>query len=121
MVEIMEKELTKQELLAVQVAGNQERLNDLENRVELLEIIAKKETSGVQIDEPELLTKKVIQINAKGKKYFCLTPLEQQVFTENNPGVKTETYSLELPAFVADGYLDDPENKKQFTKRTKKQ
>ena len=62
-------------------------------------------------------TKKVVQINANGKSYFCTTNQEQQIFSENNPDVETETFTLELPVAVANGYLNDPENKKQFTKQ----
>lgn len=62
-------------------------------------------------------TTRVIQINAEGKRYFCSTPEEQQIFTENNPDVKTESFNLELPISTADKYLNDPENKKQFIKR----
>ncbi len=54
-----------------------------------------------------------------GKKYFCITPEEQQVFSENNPGVETETFKVELPVFIANRYLNDPENKKQFTVKEK--
>lgn len=93
----------------------QEKVDELENRVQLLEIIAKQ---GLKVSaEPTQTVKKVIQINAKGKRYFCETTQEQQVFSENNPGVKTETFSIELPVADADKYLNDPENKKQFTKK----
>lgn len=117
MVETTNEVKAEEELLAARMSEVQEKLDDLENRVELLEIIAKKEAPETQIEETQSQVKKVIQINAKGKKYFCTTPLEQQIFSENNPGVKTETYTLELPVFIVDKYLNDPENKKQFTKK----
>lgn len=63
--------------------------------------------------------KKIIQINAKGKKYFCETPQEQQIFAENNPGVKTETFNLEMPIAIANGRLNAPGNKEQFAKQAK--
>ncbi len=96
-----------------------ERIDSLENRVELLEIIAKKGSPGGLSEEIQRDVKKVIQINAKGRKYFCETDLEQHLFTENNPGVVTESYNIELPTDIADRYLSNPENKKQFVKKEK--
>ena len=90
------------------------RCDDLTNRIELLEIIAKK--TGPAEDEQQK-SRKVTQINMGGKKYICETAAEEAIFTENNPGVKTETYHLELPDHIIDGYLNDPENKKQFTRK----
>lgn len=93
----------------------QKKLNDLENRVQLLEIIVKKQSSGPQPEQEEM--KKVIQINAKGKKYFCETPQEQQVFSKNNPGVKTETFNIELPILTANERLNAPGNREQFAEK----
>ena len=90
--------------------------SDLTNRIELLEIIAKKTgTAEPEQDRP----RKVIQINANGKKYICETDEEVVIFRENNPGAAIETYNLELPDHVIQGYLNDPENKKQFTRKEK--
>ncbi len=97
-----------------------DRLDNLENRVDLLEIIAKKAMSVVPEKEPEQeKMKKVIQINAGSKKFFCMTSLDERIFAENNPGVKTESFHVELLETIADAYLNDPENKKQFTKKEK--
>lgn len=134
-----------------EISDIQEELNALKNRVELLEIIAKKGTAAAE-SEPQQRTKKVIQINAKGRKYFCTTPEEVQRFLDNNPDLKRdiqgeidevkateayrntknqkhnaaiqkvaqltrtkmETHNIHLPDHVADKYLNDPENKKQF-------
>lgn len=93
----------------------QEKLDNLENRVQLLEVIAKKQLTELEplVDE----VKKVIQINAKGKTYFCTTSQEQYIFSQNNPGVETETFNIELPVSLANEYLNKPENKEQFTKK----
>lgn len=107
---------TEEELLAVKLGDIQEKQGELENRVRLLEIIAGKGASGVQEDTQQQ-TKKVIQINANGKKYICITQADVQVFKENNPGIEMETHTLELPAFIVDGYMNDSENKKQFTRK----
>jgi len=90
-----------------------EKLNELTNRVELLEIIAKK-GSG---EESRPATKEIIQINMGDKKYFCETQLEHQAFKENNPTAKTESFNVEMPTDQADKYLNDPENKKQFVRK----
>lgn len=118
-----------------------EKQEELENRMSLLEIIAKKSVSEVPL-EPQQTMKKVIQISTMpkmskakynnkreliakeeviepGKTYFCTTPQEQSIFADNNPDVKVETFNIEMPTFVADKHLNDPENKKQFTKKEK--
>lgn len=92
------------------------RCDDLTNRIELLEIIAKKAGSAEDVQET---SRKVIQINMGGKKYICETAAEEAIFTENNPDAVKETYHLELPDHIIQGYLDDPENQKQFTRKEK--
>ena len=62
---------------------------------------------------------KITQVNAHGKEYFCIDAQEEIIFMENHPGAKTETFKIELPASVADKYLNDPENKKHFTRKDK--
>ncbi len=52
-----------------------------------------------------------------GQAYFCKTKEEECIFSENNLGVEIETFSIELLASTARKYLDNPENKKQFTKQ----
>lgn len=51
------------------------------------------------------------------RAYFCKTKEEECIFSENNPGVETETFSIELLTSTARKYLDDPENKRQFTRQ----
>ncbi len=94
------------------------RCDDLTSKVELLTIIAKKADSTEQRDEQEK-SRKVTQINMGGKTYICETAAEVAIFAENNPGVVTDTYHLELPNHIIEGYLNDPENKKQFTRKEK--
>lgn len=60
--------------------------------------------------------KKVTQIIVGKKSYFCTTPEEERIFAENNPDIKTETFKIELLISTAEKYLNDPENKKQFTR-----
>ncbi len=92
------------------------RVDELTSKVDLLTIIAKKADSAGQQDEQQK-SRKVTQINAGGKKYICETAEEETIFRENNPGMAIETYHIELPNHIIEGYLNDPENKKQFTKK----
>ncbi len=92
------------------------RCDDLTNRLELLEIIAKK--GGTAEPEGEQ-SRKAIQINMGGKKYICETAKEEAIFAENNPGIVTETYRMDLPIHIIEGYRNDPENEKQFTRKEK--
>lgn len=91
---------------------NESETNELEmlrRRVRELELDAEEPTTRGH--------KRVIQIITGNKIYFCRTSEEEQIFSENNPGVKTETFHIELLNSTADKYLNDPENRKQFTSR----
>jgi hypothetical protein len=102
---------------------------------ELKEIIRQKdqiiETLSKQVDtllvkdvkdelvEEEKKDIKLIQINTKsGKKYFCRNPQEQEVFNQNNPQAATETFNIEMPPYLAEQYLNNPDNRKQFERKT---
>lgn len=107
-----------------------ETVKGLVDKVGLLDILIRKQAEEmtmmvnkqpVESPQPENLTKKFIQINANHKTYLCSTAREQQIFSENNPGVEMESFNIELTAEQADRYLKDPENKKQFIKKVKKE
>jgi hypothetical protein len=54
----------------------------------------------------------------KGRQpYFCQDKEDAAVFAENNPGVRTETFTIQLLKSTAIKYLNGPENVKQFTKK----
>ena len=99
-----------------EVENLKEKFEMLKGKVELLEILAK-QPAVPKVEEVQIKLVKVKQINANGKSYFCKTQQEQQVFAENNPGVKTESFDIELQEATAEKYLNDPENIKQFTKK----
>ena len=61
---------------------------------------------------------KVTQINVGKKKYFCLTPQEQEIFRSNHPNMKIETFEVEMPEYMATKYLENPENVKAFERKT---
>jgi hypothetical protein len=46
--------------------------------------------------------------------YFCQDTEQAMTFSENNPGVRTETFTVQLRKRTAIKYLDDPRNMKQF-------
>lgn len=52
----------------------------------------------------------------KGSPYFCQTKEQEQAFKENNPGIRTEMFEIQLLKSTAIKYLNDPENIKQFTR-----
>jgi len=51
--------------------------------------------------------------------YWCQTKEQEVIFKDNNPGVRTETFNVQLLKSTAIKYLNDPENMKQFTKKGK--
>ena len=56
----------------------------------------------------------ILYVEAPRKPYFCQTKEQETIFSENNPGVRTETFEIQLLKSTAIRYLNDPENMKQF-------
>lgn len=132
---------------------HREEMDELRDKIQLLQIIATKQASVIQPENQQQAVKKVTQINVGSKSYFCVTPQEKSIFFENNPNAKkyickdcgerfdrpatenkklicpkchsatinvyTEIFTLELFDYIADKYLNDPENKKQFIRKGK--
>lgn len=48
---------------------------------------------------------------------FCQTKEQERIFAENNPGIRTETFEIQVLKSTAIKYLNDPENIKQFKVR----
>ena len=46
--------------------------------------------------------------------YFCQSPEDIYVFQENNPGVRTETFTVDVLKSTAQKYMDSPRNMKAF-------
>ena len=81
---------------------NESETNELEmlrRRVKELELDAEQPTTRGH--------KRVIQIIAGKKIYFCRTSEEEMIFSENNPGVETETFHIELLNSTAEKYLNE--------------
>ncbi len=49
--------------------------------------------------------------------YFCQDPEDALAFAENNPGVRTETFTVQVRKSTAINYLDSPRNMKQFERK----
>ena len=89
--------------------------NVAKGHIKVIEIIAydvvgkKKNEDGKEI------------IVEKGRApYFCQEQEDELVFAENNPGVRTEKFTVQLLKSTAIKYLNNPENMKQFAKKAVK-
>jgi hypothetical protein len=49
--------------------------------------------------------------------YFCQDPEDEQLFTENNPDIRTESFTVQLRKSTAVKYIDAPDNMKQFERK----
>ena len=49
--------------------------------------------------------------------YFCQTKEQELIFKKNNPGVRIESFSIQLLKSTAIKRLNDPENVKQFKEK----
>ena len=60
---------------------------------------------------------KTLYVEIGRKPYFCQDPEDALVFAENNPGVRTETFTIQVRKSTAVKYLDSPRNMKQFERK----
>ena len=101
--------------------------NVARGHVEVIEIIAYDATKEPRRYPPERDgTKGEIRKDSDGKTlyvengrvpYFCQDPEDAEVFAENNPDARTETFTIQVRKNTAIKYLDAPRNMKQFKKR----
>lgn len=88
-------------------------VEDLRKRIRELELGAEEPVVRGHMKITEIIVEKLID----GKRiFFCRTPEEEMIFSGNNPGVKTETFHIEMLVSTANKYLNGPENRKQFTR-----
>lgn len=59
----------------------------------------------------------ILYVEVGRTPYFCQTKEQESIFAENNPGIRTETFGIQLLKSTAIKYLNDLRNKKQFTKK----
>lgn len=89
----------------------EEKFELLRGKVDLMETLMKSRPAE-QPDEPVEKFVKVIQINTKEGKYFCRTPQQQKEFDKLHPGLSIESFTVEMPEYIAKDYLESDENKK---------
>ena len=85
--------------------------NVARGHIKIIEIIAY-EVTGKKKNEDGI--EKNIEI---GHPYFCQDIEDELVFANNNPGKRTEKFTVEVLKSTAIRYLDDPENVKQFVRK----
>ncbi len=59
----------------------------------------------------------ILYVENGREPYFCQDPEDAQVFAENNPAVRTETFTIQLRKSTAVKYLNAPRNMKQFERK----
>lgn len=94
--------------------------------VKVTEIIAYEATKeprryspGRQGEVGEIMTDRdgnILYVENSRGPYFCQTKEQERIFSENNPGVRIETFEVQLLKSTAVEFLDNPENEKQFIK-----
>lgn len=101
--------------------------NVARGHVEVIEIIAYEATKAPRRHPPEkdgLIGE--IMTDRDGNKlfvensrtpYFCQDPEDALIFAENNPKVRTESFTVQVRKSTAVKYLDDPRNMKQFERK----
>jgi hypothetical protein len=92
--------------------------------VEIIEIIGYKATKVLRRYPPDKdqATGDVMKDKEGNKLYveepqgpfYCQQPDQSMTFAENNPNLRTETFTIQIRKATALAYLNDPENMKQF-------
>jgi hypothetical protein len=99
--------------------------NVARGHVEVIEIIAYKATKEARRHPPEKhgLKGEIIKkdgeiqyVEISSGPFFCQDPEEAQIFTENNPELRTETFTVQVRKSTAIKYLNAEENMKMFKK-----
>lgn len=101
--------------------------NVARGHVEVIEIIAYKATKEPRRHLPEKdgligQIKKdndgnTVYVEVSSGPYFCQDPEDALVFAENNPDIRTESFTVQVRKSTAIKYLDAPENMKQFERK----
>ncbi len=59
----------------------------------------------------------VLYVEIGRSPYFCQDPEDALVFAENNPGVRTESFTIQVRKSTAIEYLNAPRNMRQFERK----
>ena len=115
------KEITKAPTMYREIEQNE---NIARGHVEVIEIIAYDATKEPRRHVPEkdgLIGEikkdndgNILYVEIGREPYFCQDPEDALLFAENNPGVRTETFTVQVRKSTAIKYLDSPRNMKQF-------
>ena len=114
------KETTKAPTMYREIEQNE---NIARGCVEVIEIIAYKDTKEPRRHPPEKhgLKGEIIKkdgetqyVEISSGPYFCQDPEEAQIFTENNPDLRTETFTVQVRKSTAIKYLNAEENVNKF-------
>jgi hypothetical protein len=100
--------------------------NVARGHVEVIEIIAYKATKEPRRYPPEKhglkgeIIKKdgaTLYVEVSSGPFFCQDPEDEQFFTENNPDLRTESFTVQVRKTTAIKYIDAPANMKQFERK----
>ncbi len=56
----------------------------------------------------------ILYVEVSRGPYFCQDPEDAQIFAENNPNTRTESFTVQVRKSTAIKYLNAPDNMKQF-------
>ena len=118
------KETTKAPTMYREIEQNE---NVARGHVEVIEIIAYDATKKPRRYPPDkdqdigdIIKDKggnILYVEVSRGPYFCQDPEDAQIFAENNPTTRTETFTVQVRKSTAIKYLDAPENIEQFAKQ----
>lgn len=60
---------------------------------------------------------KILYVENGRAPYYCQDPEDSLIFAENNPGARTETFTVQLRKSTAIECLNSPRNMKQFERK----
>ena len=101
--------------------------NVARGHVEVIEIIAYDATKELRRYPPDKdqdvgdvmkdKAGKELYVEISRGPFFCQDPEDAQIFAENNPTTRTETFTVQVRKSTAIKYLDAPENMIQFKEK----
>lgn len=115
------KETTKAPTMYQEIVQDE---NVARGHVEVIEIIAYDATKEPRRHIPEKdglvgeIRKdkdgNILYVEVSRGPYFCQDPEDAQIFAENNPNTRTESFTVQVRKSTAIKYLNAPDNMKQF-------
>ncbi len=112
--------ITSAPKMYIEVPHDERDENIAKGCVRVTEIIAYDYIGQKKDEEGYVLTDvkgRPIIIDKGRAPYFCQTPEQEVVFTENNPKARIETFTIQLQKQTAIKRLNSPRNMEQFKER----